>query len=410
MRILLINKFLYLRGGDAISTISTGGLLRSKGHEVVFWGMDHPLNPPDYSYKQYFVPYVDLNNASGIRDRFKIAINMLYSVEAKRRLEKLVLIYKPDIVHLNNFAHQISPSILHVTYKYNIPVVMTMHDYKTICPTYSMLRKGKTCERCKDGRYYQCFMNRCTKDSYTKSLLNTVEMYLHQKLLRLYDLIDIFISPSMFMKSKCAGMGRPDRIVSLPHFIDISKYCPKYESTEQSIVYFGRLSHEKGLLTLIRAMRNIPGTSLKIIGEGPLKNDLESEVLSLNLENIEFLGYKSGEELRKEISNSKFVVFPSECYEVFGLTVIESFALGKPVIGSRIGAIPELVKDNETGLTFEPNNPEDLSAKVKELLNSPERIVEMGKNARAYAERELNSEKHYTGLMEIYERAQAMHR
>jgi glycosyltransferase involved in cell wall biosynthesis len=409
MRILLINKFLYPKGGDAISTISTGELLRSNGHEVVFWGMDHPLNQSDYPYKQYFVPYVDLNNVFGIRNRFKTMINMFYSVEAKKRLDKLILIYRPDIVHLNNFAHQISPSILHVTYKYNIPVVMTMHDYKIVCPTYSMLLKGKTCEKCKEGRYYQCFINRCTKTSYTKSLLNTVEMYLHQNILRLYDLIDIFISPSMFMKSKCAEMGLLDRIVSLPHFINISEYCPKYERTEQSIVYFGRLSHEKGLLTLIRAMKNIPNITLKIIGEGPVKNYLQSEVFSMNLNNVNFLGYKSGQELKKEISNSIFVVFPSECYEVFGLAVIESFALGKPVIGSRIGGIPELVKDNETGLTFEPSNLEDLSAKIKELLNSPEKVVEMGKNARVYVERELNSEKHYSGLMEIYQQTQAMH-
>lgn len=409
MKILLVNKFLYPKGGDAISTISTGGLLRSNGHEVAFWGMEHPLNPPDYPYRQYFVPSVDLNNVSGIRNRFKIASNMLYSVEAKRRFEKLVLIYKPDIVHLNNFAHQISPSILHVTHKYNIPVVMTIHDYKIVCPIYSMLLKSKTCEKCRGGRYYHCFVNKCTKGSYIKSLLNTVEMYLHHKILHIYDFVDIFIAPSRFVKDKVVDMGLKQRIEHLRHFVSLREFLPSSDWEEPSIVYFGRLSAEKGLFTLVEAMKGLD-LKLKIVGEGPLRKTLGDRVATHGLKNVEFLGYRTGDELKNEIRKAMFVVIPSEWYENFSLVVIESFALGKPVIGARIGGIPELVKDNETGLTFEPGNPEDLSAKIKDLLKSPEKIVEMGGNARVYVERELNSEKHYAGLMEIYQQSQAMHR
>ncbi|OOP55715.1 MAG: group 1 glycosyl transferase, partial [Candidatus Brocadia carolinensis] len=206
MKILLINKSLYRKGGDAISTIDTGHLLSSKGHEIIFWGMDHPLNPR-YPYEDYFVSKIDYKNQRGILQPVKMATGMIYSYEAKRNIEKLIKIEGPDIVHLNNFAHQISPSILHIFSKYRIPVVMTMHDYKLVCPTYTLTLHDIPCERCKNGRYYQCFINKCTKNSYLKSFLNTVEMYLHHSILHIYDLIDVYISPSKFLKAKCEEMG-----------------------------------------------------------------------------------------------------------------------------------------------------------------------------------------------------------
>ncbi len=158
MKILLINKSLYPKGCDAISTITTGNLLSSKGHKVIFWGMTHPLNP-EYTYKDYFISYIDFNNPGSAKKQLRMAVNMLYSFEAKRNIEKLIEIERPDIVHLNNFAHQISPSILHVFKKYRIPSVMTMRDYKLICLTYNMLLHGKPCERCKNGRFYQCLID-----------------------------------------------------------------------------------------------------------------------------------------------------------------------------------------------------------------------------------------------------------
>src|SRR5574337_1516377 len=266
MKLLLINKSLYPKGGDAISTLTTGSLLRSKGHEVVFWGMAHPLNP-DYPYRDYFVSYIDYNAPGGMKEQARMAANMLYSFEAKRNIEKLINAERPDIVHLNNFAHQISPSILHVFKKYNIPAVMTMRDYKLICPTYTMVMNGKPCERCKNGRYYQCFINKCAKNSFLKSLLNTMEMYLHHNVLHIYNLIEVYISPSKFLKSKCEEMGFKRKIVYLPNFVRVEDFVPQYKWQESSIVCFGRLSEEKGLFTLIDAIKNIKDLTLKIIGE-----------------------------------------------------------------------------------------------------------------------------------------------
>ena len=164
MKILLINKFLYPKGGAAISTLTTGNLLQQKGHEVFFWGMDHPKNP-SYPHSEYFVSYVDYNKPQSVSGKFKSAVNLLYSFEAKEKMAAYLNIVRPDIVHLNNFAHQISPSILDVFAKYKIPTVMTIRDYKLVCASCGLLAKGKPCEKCRGGKYYWCFFSRCTKGS-----------------------------------------------------------------------------------------------------------------------------------------------------------------------------------------------------------------------------------------------------
>ena len=401
MKTLLINKFLYPKGGDAVCTLDTGALLKTHGHEVAFWGMSHPENA-DFPYAEYFVDNVDYGVSGGIKGRLRMAANLLYSLEAKRKVAKVIDQMRPDIVHLHNFAHQISPSILHVFKKQKVPVVMTMHDYKLVCPAYTMLVQDNVCERCKGGRYYQCFNNRCTKNSRFKSLLNTVEMYLHHRFLHIYDLIDVFISPSRFLKEKVEEMGFRGQVVHLPNFVKIEEFEPSYEPQEKSIVYVGRLSREKGIPALIEAVKGLDAT-LKIIGDGPLKESLEEDVQRQKIKNIEFLGYKSSKELKSEIKKSMFFVLPSECYENNPRSVIEAFALGKPVIGARIGGIPELVKDKETGLTFESGNIGDLRDKINHMLNNPEKVSEMGRNGREFVEKEFNAEKHYERLMPIYE-------
>ena len=402
MTILLINKFLYPKGGDAIVTLATGGLLRARGNEVVFWGMKNEKDPP-YPHRDLFVDEVDLSSGGGIKQQLKIAGNMLYSLKAKAKIEKLIQrVGKPDIVHLHNFAHQISPSVLHVFKKYRIPCVMTMHDYKLVCASYTLLSHGKLCEKCAGGAYIHCFREGCVKDSKAKSLLNTLEMYLHHRILRIYDLVDVFISPSRFLKDKVQEMGFKGRIEVLPNFIDPADFVPTYGAAERSICYVGRLSKEKGVATLIDAMKSLPEVQLKVIGDGSLRGELEEKCRNDGIKNAAFLGYQTGEALKREISNSLFLVIPSESYEVFGLVIIEAFSSGKPVIGARIGGIPELVIDGETGYTFEPGNARDLADKIRTLASRPDLIIEMGKKARRFVESELNPEQHYSRLMAIY--------
>jgi glycosyltransferase involved in cell wall biosynthesis len=404
MKILLINKFLYPKGGDAISTINTGRLLEAKGHQVFFWGMNHPQNR-EYPTKKYFVDHVDYDRPAGLRQRLKTAADILYSFEAKRKLRALLKEIRPDIVHLNNFAHQLSPSILDAIKEFDIPTVMTMRDYKLVCPAYSMLLDGKPCERCKDGNYYHCFQNRCTKGSRAKSLINTAEMYLHHKILHIYDKLDLLISPSRFLKDKCNEMGLNREIVHLPNFVAVQDYEPQYEWNEKALAYVGRLSVEKGVQTLIEAVKGLP-INLKIIGDGPLRTELEAKVCDEKIDNVAFLGYRTGDELKNEIKSSMAGVLTSECYENNPRSVIEAFALGKPVIGARIGGIPELVRDNETGWTFESGNVADLRAKIETLLQAtPETLVKMGRTARKDVENHFNPEHHYENLMMIYARA-----
>ena len=404
MKVLLINKFLYPKGGDAISTLTTGELLSKKGHSVVFWGMKHPANP-EYPYAEYFVDYIDYEGALSVKKKISYAITILYSFEAREMIRKLLKKDRPDIVHLNNFAHQISPSILNVFSKYNLPVVMTMRDYKLVCPSYSMLLDGKPCEMCKNGKYYWCFFNKCTKNSFSKSLLNTLEMYLHHRIMHIYKKIDVFISPSIFLMNKIREMNFTGKVIYLPNFVNLELFSPCYDSEDNSIVYTGRLSPEKGIMTLMRAVKGL-NVKLKIIGEGPLREELEGK----KLDNVYFFGYMDQKELKEELKKSILLVIPSKWYENNPRVVMEAFATGKPVIGARIGGIPELVKDGVTGYTFKPGNAWDLRSKILMLTRDPDKIVQMGKNARKFVEENFNQEKHYQGLMEIYQMALGKHK
>lgn len=403
MKILMVNKFFYLKGGSEGVFFDEAELLRNKAHEVAFFSMNDERNFPT-GYSKYFVTNIDYQNTKKFQGEIKGGLDILYSLEAKKKMEALLRYEKPDIAHLHNIHHQISPSILDVLVKYKIPIVMTLHDYKLVCSSFYMLLDGRPCERCMNGKYYQCFINKCTKNSYLKSLTNTIEMYLHHKILHIYDVIDVFISPSRFLKEKLKEMGFRREIVYLPNFIDTKDYELEYDFNERTICYLGRLSQEKGLFTLLEAIKGV-NAEFKIIGEGPLKESLELKVKNEGLVNVEFLGYKSGEELKNEVKNSMIIVLPSEWYENNPIAVLEVFALGKPVIGSRIGGIPELIKDNETGLTFEPGSSKDLMAKILYLLHNPNEVVEMGRNARKFVEKNFNPEKHYQRLMEIYQMA-----
>jgi len=221
-----------------------------------------------------------------------------------------------------------------------------------------------------------------------------------------YGLVDAFICPSEFIRNKFIEYGfYEDRLVLLNHFIDGSNdYIEEHPG--DYLIYVGRLTKEKGIMTLIDAAIKIGDCKLKIIGEGPLKDDLIAYTKSRKAENyIEFLGHKSHEDVIKLLQNCKFLVIPSEWYEVTGLVIIEAFACGKPVIGSRIGGIPELVKDHKTGLLFEPGNADDLSSKIGHLSKQPGKIIEMGKAGRSLVREELNAERHYEKLMEIYKKA-----
>lgn len=406
VNVLLINKFLYPRGGDAISTIYTGKILANKGHNVSYWGMHHDDNP-FYPLSSLFTSYVDYDSKN-IYYKFINLTKILYSFEAKNKMYDVLERINPDIIHLNNFAHQLSPSILDAICRYRIPVAMTMRDYKVVCPSYRMISNGYPCDQCKNGMYFNCTLNRCTKNSYLKSLVNTAEMYLHHNILKCYDKINIYISPSIFLLEKVHEMGFRKKVVHVPNCIDVQSIIPCYDYQENTIIYVGRLSHEKGIETLINAVKRLKSVHLKIVGDGPLKASLAGKLQTENISNVSLLGYKTGIDLFNEIRSSAFLVIPSEWYENNPRTVIEAFALGKPVLGARMGGIPELVHDWETGLTYSSGDEQELREKIHILLDYPEAIKEMGRNGRKMVENELNPDLYYQRLIEVYQNAQKM--
>lgn len=418
MNILHINKFHYIRGGAEAVYVNTARLLESKGHRSVFFSMCHPQNLPCVT-SDYFMPYAELNtdkSSPAIMEQLRTAGRIIYSFTAKDSISRLLDNYPVDIAHLHNIYHHISPSVLHVLKKRRIPVIMTLHDYKMVCASYHLQSHGKPCEACRGGRYFMAISRRCVKESLAKSVLNTVEMYLHHRVLDIYNNVDVFISPSRFLKDKLFEMGFKKEIIHLPNYIDIEKFREFNKKTEEgkaerekSVVYFGRLSQEKGLLTLLEAAKilkdqNKNSLEIKIIGDGPMRDELEQKVKTGGIDNVRFLGYMKGESLYREVKKSLAAILPSEWYENNPMSVIESFILSTPVIGARIGGIPELVKDNETGLTFQPGNEEDLSEKIKMFLDNNSLPGEMGKKARELAGHEFSAERHYQRLMEIYKK------
>lgn len=412
LSILHINNFHYLRGGSEAVYFGTADILEEHGNKSIFFSMSHPENLPCET-SNYFVPYVDLcsNDNKSIITWCNTAGRILYFFEAKRRLSALLDKYHIDIAHLHNIYHELSPSVIDVLKERKIPMVMTLHDYKMVCTSYSMLAEGKPCEACSQGRYYHAIRKRCVKGAFAMSMLATLEAYLHNSILNIYDKVDIFISPSLFLKNKLEEMGFKKEIIYLPNFIDMKRFEKiredKNPPQETSVVYFGRLSPEKGLWTLLEAAKRLKieknELEIKIVGDGIMRGILEEKVKTEGINNVKFLGYIKGEALYKEINRSIAVVLPSECYENNPVSVLEAFALGKPVIGSRIGGIPELVIDGVSGYTFEPNNAEDLKSKILFLMKNKNVLHNMSKNTRELLEKNFNEEVYCKGLMSIYE-------
>ena len=358
-------------------------------------------------YHKYFVSHIDFDQLKGWRMKIKGAFRIWYSWEAKRKLEALLKEVKPDIAHLHNVAHQISPSILSVLRKHGIPAVMTLHDYQLICPNARLFSHGQIDESCLGGRYYRDVFNRSLKNSYIFSAVAAMEMYWH-KALKIYEKnICRFIAPSNFMKNECVKFGIASaQITTLPYSFNLKDYTPHYESrlAEPYIIYFGRLAEEKGLAVLIKAMSAVvEPLNLIIVGAGPLEQELKDLTRDLKLTaRVQFLGYRQGAELRRLIQEAQAVIVPSIWLENSPLAVYESFALGKPVIASNLGGLPELVNDGKRGLLVEPRNPALLAEKINSLAANATYRRQLGQAARRFVESDLHPDKHYDKVIKLY--------
>ena len=400
MKILMVNKFYYIKGGSERYYFLLKHLYESHGHEVIDFSMEDERNY-ESPYSKYFVRNVDYNNNNDLITKIKLASSIIYSKEARSKFEKLVKDTKPDVVHLHIFQHQISPSILDVVKKYNIPTIYTAHDLKMICLNYKMMHHNKICEECKNGHYINCIKYKCVKDSRLKSMVNMIEGYFH-KWKKSYDAIDLIITPSCFYKDKFVQFGiNPEKIMHIPNFIEDSLcLVSKIEKSKEYFLYSGRLSEEKGIMTLLKAIQNTDFL-LYILGDGPLKSKIEAYIEENNMNNVVMWGFQKGQELMDFVANARAVILPSEWYENGPYSAIEALKLSRPIIGTDIGGIPELVHNN--GYLFEYKNVTELREKMSLLMNADEiQYKDMEKASYELFNTNYTEDIHYSLLCEGY--------
>lgn len=403
MKVLLVNKFYYRRAGAETAFFNLAELLESRGHTVIPFAARHPENLASL-YEKGFVAYSELDGPHSVRTSVRAARNFLYSAEAKDAIGRIIEREKPDVAHLHNIYHHLSPSILGPLAKHSIPTLLTLHDYKVVCPAYTLFRGGKPCERCRGGRFSRALVHRCAKGGLAKSALLAAEAYLHGPVLHSYGKVDLFLSPSRFLLDKVREMGFDKPIAYLPNVFFPDRILPSRSAPGPRIVYAGRLTREKGVAAFLRAVRRIPA-DVRIIGSGPAEGELREIAANAPAASIDFLGRLPFPELLAEIRAARFVVCPSEWYENSPYAVLEAFAAGKAVVAGRIGGLPELVRDGETGLLFEPCDEAGLEERLRKLVDDPAAAGRMGEAARRFVETEYGPDRAYNALMGAYARA-----
>jgi len=442
MKVIQINKFYFTKGqggGASRYFFDLTKLLESNGHKVIQFSMQHQDNLAT-PYSKYFVSNLDLTRPRLNWQAIKNLGRIFWSYEAAAKLEKLIQDTKPDLVHLHNIYYHLTPSILRVCKKYHLPVVMTVHDFNLICPNYSLYCRGKICVGCHSrldresrvsrvgGRYYNCFLKKCVKDSYLMSLIAVAEAYFRKWGNFYQKYVDLFLCPSQFVADKLILAGFPmDKIKVLPHFVIDRSWRPGFSQrllpslsvcqpspakvgspsqpkgwtpTSRYCLYFGRLEPGKGVDLLVKAVKRLPKINLKIIGSGSQETVLKK--LAQNNSNIKFLGWQEKQELARQIVSAEFVIMPSRAYETFGLAVLEAFSFAKPVIASNLGALPELVRHKQSGLLFDVGDIEDLSDKIKYLWDNPDLAIVMGQAGQKLAREKYSAVEHYKQLLKFY--------
>lgn len=397
MKILQVNKFNYRRGGAEKYFLDIVSALEDAGHVVALFSMHHPNNHPS-SWEKYFVSNLDFRK-NNFWDLFFIPGRIIYSLEARRKFAKLLDDFRPDIIHLHNIYHQISPSILGPAKKRKIPVVMHLHDYKLFCPNYKLYTKNSFCEKCQNGKYSQCLKYRCLDNSFFRSFIASLEMWVHHHLFKFYEKgVDLFISPSLFAKKEAIKFSWPaEKITVLTNFVD--RLSDQPEKKESYLFCYGRLSEEKGIDLLIKAMSQVPDLSLKIAGIGLADDQLRALVKKMKLsDRIEFVGFKSGIELQGLISRASAVVIPSRWPENMPFTMLESLGSGTPVIASRVGGLAEIIQDGKNGFLFEAENVQDLALKINTLATLPQDIASI----TIESVRQFSLKNHLEALVKIY--------
>ena len=401
MRILQINNTHSIKGGADRVYFNTGKLMASFGHDVSYFStFENDIEKSEFS--KYFIRFKNKREA-GFFSKLSSVKDYIYNNHAYDNLSKLIHDFQPEIAHVHLFCGGLSLSILKALKKYDIPIVQSVHDYRLLCPANAFLdANNQICEKCYNRSYYQCAVKQCVDRNFFYSSMVSIEAYFRKYFINPIEYIDHFLFVSQFAKNKHIDFDDRFRTKS-DHQFNFTYLPPSTKviyPEKKYLLFYGRLSVEKGLTTLLSAIEDVD-IDLKIVGTGPQYNvALE---YSRTHENIHVLGYKSGSELDELIANAYFIVVPSEWYENNPMTILEAYSVNKPVIGARIGGIPEIVHDHKTGFLFESRNTEDLTQSIRKAMDMTEpEYIEMASAARRFAEENFSPEIHYEKLLFIY--------
>ena len=410
MRILLVNKFHYLKGGSEKYYFELGKLLKEHGNEVAYFSMEDEKNIKTGD-KEYFVDKFELTS----KNIWKVH-DVIYSKKNYKKMCEAIDDFKPDVIHLNNFQRQLSSSVVLAAYDKKVPIIYTAHDVQAICPAITMLdSNGNVCEKCIGGKYNNCIENKCNKGSMLKSVIGAHEGKFYRKNNIYKDMVNYIVTPSKFYKMQFIKDGYDEKkVIAIHNFINVDEYNLETKN-ENYALYSGRLSKEKGIINLVEAFKklledkeinNIDNIKLYIAGDGPCKEEIEKYINDNNLkEKIILLGYLKQDDLKEYTRNASFTVVPSIWYENCPYSILETQAIGKAIIGANIGGIPELVQNEENGLVYKYDDVNELKEKMKKLFNDKELANEFGKEAQKNAKNDYDEEEYYKKTINLYNKA-----
>ena len=400
MRILLAHNNFSVTGGAEVFFHEVGRVLAKHGHEVAYFCAHD--EKADSEWKSYFPPVASYSQG-GLIGKAMSFPKMVYNRDAKQAMARLMADFQPDIVHAFAIYVQLTPSLLDAAREAGIPVVMSCNDYKHICPNYKLYHHGKICEECKGGKFYRAIVNRCSHNSLVYSVASSLEAYSHNFLDIYRKNVHTFLFASEFMAHKTdefwgKGNFRWDMLRN-PYEAQ-AHHAP--DELGDYALYFGRIIDEKGVNVLLEAAALTRDVPLIVVGDGPDLAKLKQQTDARGLSHVRFVGAKWGDELDKILRDCRFVVVPSLWHENFPYVILQSFAMGKPVIGSNRGGITELVAHGERGLVYEATDANALAICIRRLWDDKALTLGMSKVAKQYADAEFNDTHFYESLMRIY--------
>jgi glycosyltransferase involved in cell wall biosynthesis len=408
-RILHLNKFLFRFGGADAYMFDLAALQSEAGHDVGFYGMTHPENI-DLPDSDLFAPYLELDPApSGLGAKLMTVGSMMWNRRAMAGLTTYLERFQPDVVHAHNVYHHLSPAIFRVVKAAGLPLVMTAHDYKLVCPSYHLLDKGEVCDDCVGGKFHRALVRRCKDGSLTNSALLAAELALHTWM-KSYGAVHRFLCPSRFLMGQLeAGGIWPDRLRHVPNFAEVETTKPVTGARPRRVLYVGRLSHEKAPDMVVRAAGLLaPDIEVTIIGDGPERLELEQLAADVAPGRVKFTGRVSKSEVADAMSQTGVVVVPSRCHENMPLTILEAFAAAVPVVGSSLGGIPELISDGVNGRIVPPNDETATAVAIEQVLADGKKAAMMGEAGRRRVEQHHTAGAHLSRIGELYEEAAAV--